>query len=294
MSASKRNYVVALLLETPPTAADLAECFPGLTAAEDELSLAGFLGDSETARLVVETLPHPWPDSTDLHDRSAEEFGLGTEPWGLQRSLEQCWVWDTASAAVSRHQAVVRVRRESTGAEGGVLDTPQVTARDVTQLIRQALAAATLPGVLAYFQPAGEVLLPPHVVAEMLEHATIAQIPPLDLWSNIRLSWLTDDWSLVETIGNIQLGLPDVEVYYEHDRQETNDVAALARSVSLRMLQEESAPKTGESFETHAGGRFVVKAANENLLPPNRPIARLLPEDGGELPEDLARRLGLG
>lgn len=293
MSASKRSYVVALLLENPLPVADLAACFPGLNV-EEETSLVGYLDDQETARLVVEVLPHPWPDKTDWDGHPAAEFGLGTEPWGLQRSLEQCWVWDAAPSAVAGHRAVVRVRRETIGVKADDLDSTQEAARNVIQLIRAALNAANLPGVLAYFQPAGEVLLPIHHVAEMLEHATIAQIPPLDLWSNIRISWLTDDWSLVETIGNIQLDLPDVEIYFKHDQQETNDVAALARAVSLRMLSESSVPSIGQEFATHDGSKFSVVKPTENLLPPNRPIARLLSEDRGDLPKELAKRLGIG
>lgn len=289
MSTSKRSYVVALLLETSPTTADLAECFPHLTAAEDGHSLAGYLGDEKTAYLVIDRLNHPWPDDTNRKELSAAEFGLGTEPGGLQRSLGQCWVWDTVAEVVGRHQAVVRVRLEIASTD---ILTPLAASKNLVRVIRAAISGSGLSGVLAYFQPAGEVLLPPHVAAEILEHASIAQIPPLDLWSNIRISWLTDDWSLAETIGNIQLDLPDVEIYFAHDRQETNEVAALARAVSLRMLTEASAPSMGQSFATHDGSKFSVVKPTGNLLPPARVIARLLPEDVSDLPKELAKRLG--
>jgi len=290
VSASKRNYVVALLLEIPPTAADLAECFPHLTAAEDGVSLAGYLDDEKTAYLVVDAWDHSWPDNANGKNLSTAELELGTERGGLQRSLDQCWVWDTVAEVVGRHQAVIRVRLEISGS---VPLTPSAASKNLVRVIRETISGRGLPNVLAYFQPAGEVLLPPHVVAEILEHATIAQIPPLDLWSNIRISWLTDHWSLVETVGNIQLDLPDAEIYFEHARQEANDVAALARAVSLRMLTEASAPSIGQSFAAHDGSMFIVVKPTENLLPPARPITRLLPEVAGDLPEDLAKRLGL-
>src|SRR5256885_16386689 len=89
---------------------------------------------------------------------------------------------------------------------------PLAELRFVTSV---ALAILDHPRALAYFNPNGEVLLPAKLVRDSLAHAAEHGLPPLDLWSGVRLYNLEEGWTLMDSVGNEQLDMPDHEAVFQ-------------------------------------------------------------------------------
>jgi hypothetical protein len=69
----------------------------------------------------------------------------------------------------------------------------------------------SLPVTFCYFNPGGEVLANREAMEESLGHARKSRLPPLELWANVRQFRLENSWSIMDTIGNLQFGVPDVQ-----------------------------------------------------------------------------------
>ena len=67
-----------------------------------------------------------------------------------------------------------------------------------------------LPGALCYFNPNGETLRNVQQLEESRAFAYDHDIPPLDAYSNVRLFNVDDGRLVMDTVGNGQLGTPDL------------------------------------------------------------------------------------
>src|SRR5262245_53670925 len=163
----------------------------------------------------IDVVPRRWPDHMGDPQRETTLFGAWTTghfgpytfPGGLERAAQQSWRWDGAQEAVAGHQAFLRIRLSyifGASKDAPVMPkdgNPLDELRFLTGLAREILAH---PAALCYFNPNGEVLLPHQELGESADFSAAHDLPPLDLWSNIRLFQVSDTWSLMDCVGNWQ------------------------------------------------------------------------------------------
>lgn len=237
-----------------------------------------------SADVVIETFDFPWPAKIE------PELDLG--PFSYSESLERACKfnvnWAKAAEVAHDHQAVVLVRLiEETPASS----SPTDVLAQLMALAKVSLAIGSLPDVAGYFCPGGEIFVPIEVLDEILQASKVAGFPPLDLFANLRLSWLDDRWIIFETIGNAQLGLPDFEVYADSQQHDLNDVAAWLRRWSWQHLQSENALNDGSIAVGPGDAGFDIVYADDALLPPQRSVVRLIAQDEAKMPDGLPKRL---
>jgi hypothetical protein len=246
----------------------------------------------------IDTVSQVWPDH--MGDPKKEpmifaawtmgNFGPFAYPGGLQRAAQQCWVWEPGKTVAQRHQAFVRIR--STYAFGAK-DTDSIIPSDyeslpelefVTKLASSVLA---LPGALCYFNPNGEVLRDQDGLRESLNFGWSHKLPPLDAWSNIRLFQVNREWSLMDTVGNGQLDIPDVEACFHTKSFECNAVDNFLRNISLYVLNNGDVIKDGDTMDGPGGIRWQSRHFENAMCDPPRQVLRWLPMDKHKIPPEI-------
>jgi hypothetical protein len=144
-----------------------------------------------------------------------------------------------------------------------------------------------LPGVICYFNPGGEVLRDATGLRQGLNHAWLHDFPPLDMWTNVRLYQATESWSLMDTVGNGQFDLPDMEAIFHADSYKASEVEEFLRNASLFSLREDNDFEEGDTADGPGGVVWMALECDEALADPPRPTIRWVPEDGNEPPGEL-------
>lgn len=249
--------------------------------------------------VLVDIVGRPWPDHmgdpktepTLFGAWSMGHFGPFAFPGGLERAGQQCWAWEAGRTVAASHKAFVRVR--TSFAIGAAPDDP-VLPEDydplaelevVTQL---ALSLLDVSGSLCYFNPGGEVLRDRESLVESLEFGEEHDLPTLDLWSNVRLFRVDEQWSLMDTVGNDQLDIPDQEACVRGDVYDFREVDGFLRNVSLYLLREGEVVEDGDTMDGPGDIPWKAHILEAGLSDPPRRVLRWIPEDGHSLPDLLS------
>ncbi|MFN3149426.1 hypothetical protein [Bremerella sp.] len=233
---------------------------------------------------VIEIVESAWPAKID----TGQDLGPYSYGESLERACKFNVNWTKAAEVAAQHKAVVLVRMQHEAAEP--ISATEVLAQ-MMALAQVSLAIGSLEDVAGYFCPGGEIFVPVEVLDEILQASKVAGFPPLDLFANLRLSWLDDRWIIFETIGNAQLGLPDFEVYADSRQHDLNEIAAWLRRWSWQHLQADSALVDGSVAIGPGDAKFDVLYADDALLAPKRNVIRLIAHDEEKMPEGLPGRL---
>ncbi|MCZ2340869.1 MAG: DUF4261 domain-containing protein [Bacteroidales bacterium] len=256
--------------------------------------------------ILVDTVPHRWPD--DMGDPQTEpeiasawkqgQFGPAVHPGSLTRASLQSWAWPAARDVPLQHRAFIRVRVHKTPTQN-----PRAVPQPGESLPWEAIALATqvctallpLPGALGYFNPNGETVRSHELVLDALEYAESADVPPLDLWANVRLFDLDDGWKLMDTVGNAQflmgehaVVLPDIEACIPpNDRYDLQEVDGFLRDITLFLLTQNIPIRDGDTVPGPGGVHWTAHARQQPLTDPPRHCLRFFPEDGTTPPDSL-------
>ena len=260
-------------------------------------------------QLLVTPSTRVWPDDMGDPDESPErfiawsrgQFGPLAFPGCLQRATEQSWGWEAGAEAVKEHQAHVRLlisyvlRNDDSDDDDDDEDMPLVpddydVIDEMKFLTRAVSAVLEMPDAICYFNPGGEVLRDESGLRQGLNYAWNHELPPLDVWTNVRLFKATESWSLMDTVGNGQFDLPDLEAVYDSSRYEPADVEKFLRSASLYMLNSDLDVDEGDSADGPGDTVWKAIECDEALSDPPRPTIRWIPDDGNEPPEVLLDR----
>ena len=271
---------------------------------------------------AVDVAPVPWPDGMgDPEDAagggmalfaawSFGQFGPGAFPDNLANALDQSWHWDDAKAAVAEHTAFARVL--TTYAVGAEPDDPLLPgdydpADELGFVTEIADRLLNLPGAICYFNPAGCCVWPADLFRRTRAFHAEAGTAPHPLWANVRLMRFDDEWSVMDTAGNLQLDLPDVEFVLKPDRWDLHDADAQLRNLSLYLLDRGEGPAGGKVIATGntvdgpapagsapGSGRgeeipWRATVCEDGVAAPPRRTIRLVAQDGTEPPGDLLR-----
>lgn len=217
-------------------------------------------------------------------------FGLHTYPGGLARAVQQSWSWSEAGAAVERHHAFLRLKISySLGADKDKPVIPHgVDSRDeLAFLNRLATAALRVPGALCYFNPNGEVLRDAGTLADSLDFAAQRDLPPLDAWCNVRMFNIGDGWLLMDTVGNWQLDIADLEAAFPKNAFEPGAIDGFLRNLSSYVLDKPDALQQGHTVDGPNGSTWRIGIHENGLIDPPRQVLRCIPIDAQGVPEAL-------
>ncbi len=261
--------------------------------------------------VLVSLSEQPWPDDMGDPEDSAElfvawslgQFGPLAFPGCLGRAAEQSWAWDAGREVPQRHVAHIRVLTSYVIGQGeGADDTAEQTIDDEEtrllpedydslaelQFLMKVIAPLMeLPGVVCYFNPGGEVLRDASGLRQGLNHAWLHDFPPLDMWTNVRLYQATESWSLMDTVGNGQFDVPDMEAVFVAEAYKASEVEEFLRNASLFMLREGDDFEDGDTADGPGGVVWRALECDEALADPPRPTIRWVPDDDYDPPAEL-------
>jgi len=252
--------------------------------------------------VVVDVVTHPWPDDMGVEQQESAlfqawddgQFGPFTFPGSLARASEQSWSWPEGNTVPSQAVGFIRIRL---GYEVDQEDKEQQLPEEFDPVAELELLTGIcsellqLPQTICYFNPSGEVLRDRDSFRESEELCREHSIPTIDLWSNVRLFRFDEQWAMMDTVGNSQLGLPDIEACFDADSYPFNNVDQLLRTISMFLVDNEEFEE-GEEIEDEAGVTWRMSMHDDSLCDPPRAVIRLLPNDGRDIPEELAEANG--
>jgi hypothetical protein len=260
-----------------------------------------------SGHLLITPATSLWPDDMGDPDESPErfvawslgQFGPLAFPGCLQRAGEQSWGWEEGTEEIKNHTAHIRLLIsyvlgvEEPGEEDD--DVPLVPedydpVEELSFLTRAVAAVLEMPEAICYFNPGGEVLRDDGSLRRGLNYAWSHDLPPLDMWTNVRLFRATETWSLMDTVGNGQLDLPDLEAIYNTESFEPSEIEGFLRSASLYMMQSDEEVEDGDTADGPGEVNWLAMECVDALSDPPRPTIRWIPQDGSEPPEELLER----
>lgn len=241
-------------------------------------------------RVIVDSVAFPWPDgmgnpqtdATTFGAWSFGQFGPFTYPGGLQRAGQHSWTWEPGRTIAAGHVGFVRLRSSyviGSGGDAKCLPQSYDPVGELNFLTGMTQAILKLPGALCYFNPNGEVLRDLKTLTELLDGCRSADLIPLPAWCNVRFFNLGGGWSLMDTVGNGQLDVPDVEVLFRIDQYEPGRIDNYLRNVTTYLVSNPAATlKDGETIDgpNESNLTWRIRVPKEAIVPPpHRWLVRL-------------------
>lgn len=238
----------------------------------------------------VDIVNEIWPDDMGDPQESPElfaawsmgHFGPFTYPNGLSSAIQQSWHWEEAEATAIQHTAFVRLRISYIfGADENAPVIPEGTDPEDELFFISNLALAILehPKALCLFNPSGEILMNKVDLFEALEFGKENSLPPLNALTNVRMFNIDEKWLMMDSVGNAQLDISDLEVPFLRDTVNPGDVASFIRNISLYLLQSQAEIKDRDTFDGPDGKVWRAKVLENGLASPPRAVIRLISED---------------
>ena len=240
---------------------------------------------------AVDIVDQPWPDA--MGDPKSDpmtfgawsmgHFGPFAHPGGLSRAVQSARAWGVGLAIPEDPGGFVRIRLSySFGAKpkAPVLPKNYDPVAEMMFLSRVVVALLDTPGVTAYFNPNGEVLLDRDTFLRQWDGAAKEDKIPLPLWMNVRFFNLNKTFGFMDTVGNAQLDANDVEAVFPLAAYDPRDVAYYLRNVTHYLLDTDRPIQTGEAFDGPGESNlsWTVEVLKEGAVSPPRPVLRLYPK----------------
>lgn len=267
------------------------------------------------------------PDSTPERfiAWSLGQYGPYAFPGCLRRAGEQSWGWEEGHEAITGHKCHLRflisyvfggdeigidaeiedqdasaLQAEDQVPFGDAGDSEDSFASEVPMLpsdydphaemvfvTRAVEAALQLPQALCYFNPAGEVLRDRDGLRRGLNHAWSHDLPPLEMWTNVRLFRAEDGWSLMDTVGNCQFDVPDLEAVFSGDQYKPSKVEEFLRSASLYLMRSDEDVEDGDTADGPGDVQWRAMECVDGLSDPPRETIRWFPQDDVQPPASM-------
>lgn len=258
--------------------------------------------------LLVTPAACPWPDDMGDPDESPErfvawslgQFGPLAFPGCLERAGQQSWGWEDGPEQVKTHASHIRLLisyvlgvdppEDEVDEDVPLVPDDYDALEEMKFLTRAVSDVLELPEAICYFNPAGEILRDESGLRRGLNYAWNHELPPLDMWTNVRLFRATEDWSLMDTVGNGQFDLPDMEAIFLADKYEPSEVEGFLRNAVLYLLRGDEEVDDGDGADGPGEMHWRAWQCNDALSDPPRPTIRWIPEDETEPPEELLER----
>ena len=245
--------------------------------------------------VLVDLVDRAWPDGMGDPQHDPDLFGAWTlghfgpfvYPENLARAKALSVHWPEAGAESSRHQGFVRIRSSYIlGADESspVLPEDYIPLPELELVTRIARALLDAPAALAYFNPNGETLHSRTTFDEVQAWHAEHGLPPLPIWSHVRLFRLENPWLLMDTVGMDQLDTIDHEAYFPGDSYEPGAVAAFLRNAADYVFSHGPVIKPGDTMDGPGDVHWQAEPREDGLAPRPRPVLRWTPLDGSRSP----------
>jgi hypothetical protein len=241
--------------------------------------------------VAIDVVNERWPDSMGNPKDDSKTFAAWTSghfgpfafPGGLIRAGEQSWSWEGGRNVVTEQRGFVRLRMSySFGAKDKDLVLPKDydALAELLFLSQMVLPLLRAPGVLCYFNPSGEVLRDQDTFRQLWKACKEQEKIPLGLWCNIRFYKVNERLNLMDTVGNGQLDLQDVEAFFPNDLCKPEEIDLYLQNVSIYLMGLDRPLQTGEEIDgpgEHELSWTLEVLKNGTIEPPRRTI-RLYPK----------------
>lgn len=256
--------------------------------------------------LLVTPSSSVWPDDMGDPDESPErfvawslgQFGPLAFPGCLRRATEQSVSWDDGVEVVAGHTAHVRLLisyvlgAEETDPDDEMPLIPEDydPLEELNFLTRAVTSVLEVEQAICYFNPGGEVLRDQSELRRGLNHSWSLEIPPIEMWTNVRLFHATEQWVLMDTVGNAQYDVPDLEAIFESSKFDPNEIETFLRTATLYMLENDEEVEDGDTADGPGDVRWTAMECFDALSDPPRETIRWMPADGASPPQELLER----
>lgn len=250
--------------------------------------------------VLIDSVNQVWPDHMGdsknepmlLGAWSMGHFGPLAFPGGLVRAAQHAWSWPEARAGLPEHVGFIRLRiTYGVGAEPNdrVMPADCDPRAELSFLMDLVQGVLRHPAALCYFNPNGEVVASLARIEEQVVYHRGHDLPPLNLWSNVRLFNLPGDWLMMDSIGNGQLDLVDHEVVFPKNAAQPGEVDRFIRTATLYILDGGDVIKTGHTMDG-AGVRWQATRFEQSLCTPPREVICWVPQGTKGIPPEVAQR----
>lgn len=241
--------------------------------------------------VAVDVVNQPWPDS--MGDPQSDSmtfaawsmghFGPFAFPGSLARARQHPWAWQPAQTIAEGHRGFIRLRISYVF--GARRDTPVMPAdcdpvAEMKFLCEAATALLNVPGVICYFNPNGEVLRDYASFRQVWDPCMEQQKVPLSLWMNIRSFNLNEKLGFMDTIGNAQLDIRDVEAVFPFGEYDPSDIDYYLRNVTHYLLGLDREMESGEEIDGPGESNlsWTMEVLDQGVVDPPRRVLRLYPK----------------
>ena len=241
--------------------------------------------------VVVDVVNHPWPDSMGdpksdsmtFAAWSTGHFGPFAFPGSLARARQHAWAWQPAQTISEGHRGFIRIRTSYVfGAkkDAAVMPADYDPVAEMMYLSDAATALLKAPGVICYFNPNGEVLRDYASFRQVWDPCTEQQNLPLALWMNIRFFNLSEKLGFMDTVGNAQLEIRDVEAVFPPAEYDPGDIDYYVRNVTHYLLGLDRELQSGEEIDGPGESNlsWTMEVLDQGVIDPPRRVLRLYPK----------------
>jgi len=253
---------------------------------------------------AVDVVNQPWPDamgdpksgSLTFAAWSMGHFGPFAFPGGLARARQHTWAWEPGRTVPEAHCGFVRVRTSYVfggNEDARVFPEDYDPVAEMTFISRAVMAIFKARGVICYFNPNGEVLRDCASFRELWDACIEQQKMPLPLWMNIRFFKLSEKFGLMDTVGNGQLEITDVEAIFPTARYDPCDIDYYLRNVTHYLLELDRQMQTGEQIDGPGESNlsWTMEVLDQATAEPPRRILRSRRDEYcGSTPKQTAMR----
>jgi hypothetical protein len=247
-------------------------------------------GPGRNDAALVDVVNQPWPDS--MGDPSADpvtfgawalgHFGSFAYPGSLSRAMQHNWSWKAARGVAESHRGFIRIRMV-TLADPDDADAKATLGRPLDDLVALntiVLALQNVRGVLCYFNPNGELLQDLASYRRIADDAAAQQRVPLLLWSNVRLFNLDSSFGFMDTVGNAQFGVTDLEAVYPKQQHDPATIDYYMRNVTHYLIGLGRELRTGERIDGPGETQlsWTIESLDTGTITPPRRVLRLFPK----------------
>ncbi len=158
---------------------------------------------------------------------------------------------------------------------------------EIRFVTRIALALLKHPDALAYFNPNGEILADEKLMRKSLEYHEQHQLPPFDIWINVRVLNPNNGWIIMDTVGMGQLDRPDLEACFPSKAYDLGEVSYFLRNCSLYLLNKGEVVKHKDTMNGPGDINWQAHHVDKELSAPPRRLIRWFPIDGSKAPPEM-------
>jgi hypothetical protein len=240
---------------------------------------------------AVDVVNQSWPDSmgdpkSDLMTFAAwsmGHFGPFAFPGSLARARQHTWAWQPGQTIPEGHRGFIRLRISYVfGANQDALVMPADydPVAEMMFLSRAVIALLKAPGVICYFNPNGEVLRDDAAFRQVWDACKQQKMMPLPLWMNVRYFNLSDKLGFMDTVGNGQLELRDVEAVFPSAEYDPGDIYHYLRNVTHYLLGFDREMQSGEEIDGPGESNlsWTMELLDEGVIEPPRRVLQLYPK----------------